>query len=134
MNKTNRNLSAIVAQGWTMMFIVFIANMTIDMTKCAVLANCPVWASHIGIGGVKFITVIMVIYAVMPMLIRSISAQWLKYFVVAMSVFITLFYVAHELTHLKDKEFGIYHALDICHHLLGIWVIVAASQWARQKE
>ena len=134
MNTSTQRLTNFIVQGWTMMFIVYVANLTMDMTRCAVADSCATWSSHIGMGGAKFITVIMVVYTVMPMLIRAVTAKWFRYVVIAMSVLITLFYIAHELSHLAagDKPFGIFHALDITHHILGVSVIVAASLWARQ--
>jgi hypothetical protein len=134
MNTISQKYANIVTQGWTMMFLVFLANLSIDMTKCAVNADCSVWAAHIGIGGVKLITVIMMIYAVVPMLVRTVSERWIRVAVLPATVFITLFYVAHELSHRGDKAFGIYHALDITHHIFGIWVIITAVKWLRLKD
>jgi hypothetical protein len=134
MNTTSQRFANIVVQGWTMMFLVFLANLSIDMIKCSVVGDCTAWSAHIGIGGVKLITVIMMIYTVVPMMVRTVSARWIRYAVLPVTMFITLFYIAHELSHRGDKPFGIYHALDITHHILGVWVLITAVRWIRLKD
>ncbi|MGZ3240267.1 MAG: hypothetical protein ACXWJK_07745 [Burkholderiaceae bacterium] len=104
-NKSER-LRNIAAQEWTVMFFVFLANITIDMIKGIINNNSAKWAEHIGMFGHQVILTVMVIYAVMLMLIKLSS----------------------------DKPFGFFHALDLTHHVLGIWVIVAATMWARQPD
>jgi len=46
-----------------------------------------------------------------------------------------LFVLAHEFSHVgTDKPFGIFHTLDITHHLLAVLTVVAATMWARQQD
>ena len=127
---------SIVAQGWTIMFMVFLANIVMDIVRNTVMNSSTQWANHLGMTGVKFVTVIMAIYAVMPVLIRTLSVRWFRYVVVACTALITLFVAAHEVSHLvaADKPFGVLHILDILHHVLGIWVIVATVMWIRQPD
>lgn len=135
MNKSDR-LRAIVAQGWTIMLIVFLANIVMDLVRTSVEGTQGKWVEHMGIGGVQFVLVLMAVYAVMPVLVAAISARWFRWTVVGISALITLFVGAHEASHLvaNDKPFGLLHALDITHHLVGIGVIVASSMWARQPD
>lgn len=118
------------------MFVVFVANIVLDLTKCTVIGDFSAWGAHLGMKGLKFVTTVMAIYAIMPMLVKTIADQWFRYFVIGVSVFMTLFVAAHEVSHLLkgDKPWGIAHALDVTHHILGVWVIFAASIWARQKD
>ncbi len=126
-------LRALLAQGWTLMFMVFTGNLIIDLIKNEIRGNGPEWAQHLGMPGVKLLLVVMAIYVVMPMLIRTFDAHLFRLFVVVMSVLMGLFVGAHELSHLapNDKPFGILHTLDLTHHLLVIWVTVTAIRWVR---
>jgi len=135
MNKNDQQLRSLVAQGWTTMFIVFLANLSLDVIRCIVVGDFSKWAKHLGLGGMDVIAVVMAIYALMPLLIRAVSDQWFKYVTVGVTVFMGLFVLAHEASHLVsgDKPFGIQHALDITHHLLAISTTVAAALWARRK-
>jgi hypothetical protein len=112
-----------------------VANIVLDMARCSVQGECAVWTKHLGMIGVSMVTVIMGLYAVMPLLIRTFSHPVFKVAVSAITVFITLFYIAHELTHLRagDKPFGVFHTLDIIHHGIAIWMIVVSVMWVRQK-
>jgi hypothetical protein len=135
MDKSDR-MRKIVAQGWTIMFILFLGNIVMDMVRIAVNGGATQWAEHLGMPGVKFVLVVMAIYAVMPVLVTTISVRWFRFVVVGVTALMTLFVGAHEVSHLvaSDKPFGMLHALDLTHHLVGISVIVAAVLWARQPE
>ena len=90
MTKSDK-LRNIVAQGWTMMLIVFLANLLVDLIKIAVEGDTTKWGDHLGMKGVQFLLVIMAIYVFMPMLVRTISATWFRYVVVGLTVLMTLF-------------------------------------------
>lgn len=128
------NARTLVAQGWTMMFLIFLAMFVADLTKSAVFQDFSKWSEDPGYGGLMILLGIMSIYAFMPMLVLSISAKWFRGTVVGITVFFTLFFIAHQLTHLTagDKPFGMIHILDFTHHILGIWVTIAAVLWVKQ--
>jgi hypothetical protein len=127
---------AIAAQGWTMMFFAFLANIVMDSVRTTVEGTTQQWAAHFGRGGVPFILVVMAVYVVMPMLIQTLSAPWFRFTAVGFTVLMTLFVGAHEVSHLvsQDKPFGLLHALDFSHHLLGAWTTAAVVVWARDKQ
>lgn len=62
MSKSER-LRSIVAQGWTMMFIVFLANLTIDVVKSLLVGNAANWVGHMGLFGIQVVLGISVIAA-----------------------------------------------------------------------
>ncbi|MBL1261539.1 MAG: hypothetical protein COB33_013520 [Thiotrichaceae bacterium] len=134
MNITESKYKSIVAQGWTMMFFVFLAMFVTDLTKSAITTDFSKWSTDPGLGGLSILIVIMGVYTFMPMLIQSYSGRWFRWLVVGVTVFFTLFFMAHQATHLLagDKPFGIMHLLDIAHHILGVWVVVSASLWAKE--
>lgn len=129
------DLRAYIAQGWTAMFILFVANLVMDMSRCQVIGSCQQWADHLGMGGIVFVTMVMVVYTVVPLLVRSVTANWIRFLVVPLSMLITMFYVAHQVSHLaaNDKPMGLIHALDFTHHFVGITVIVASIMWLRSR-
>lgn len=126
-------LAQILAQGWNAMFAVYIANLVLDLIRCNVMNSCGAWSAHIGPGGLVVISIVMFIYVLVPIAVRTYSAHWFRYTVIGITAFMTLFYIAHELTHLLagDKPFGIAHILDLTHHVIGVSMIVVAAKWAR---
>ncbi|WP_265706905.1 TubC N-terminal docking domain-related protein [Verminephrobacter aporrectodeae] len=70
---------------------------------------------------------------VLAMFALVVRARWFRCVIAGVTIMATLFFVAHEIAHLLtgDMPFGMRHALDFSHHLLGIWVTTAAIQWAR---
>ena len=135
MNKIER-MRGIVAQGWTAMFIVSLGNLVMDMIRTAAEGSQARWVEHFGPQGVQFVLIVLSVYAVMPMLVRTLSARWFRGVVVGVTALMTLFVGAHEVVHVaaNDKPFGVIHALDITHHILGVWTLVAAIMWARQPD
>lgn len=124
----------LTAHGWTMMFIIFLAMFVVDLTHSAILQDFTKWQKDPGSSGLGILIIIMAIYASMPMLIKSIQAKWFRQTVIGVTVFFTLFFVAHQITHLLagDKPFGVMHILDFSHHVLGVWVVVVATLWLRE--
>lgn len=116
------------------MFLVFLANIVMDLVRITVEGSTQEWARHLGMPGVKFILAVMTVYALLPVLVRTLAAHWFRYVVVGLTVLMSLFVGAHEVSHLTagDKPFGLLHLLDLTHHILGIWVTVAAVLWARE--
>jgi hypothetical protein len=124
----------LTAQGWILMFIIFLAMFVVDLTHSAILQDFTKWQKDPGSAGLSILIIIMAIYALMPMLIKSIQAKWFRRTVIGVTVFFTLFFVAHQITHLLagDKPFGVMHVLDFSHHVLGVWVIVVATLWLKE--
>lgn len=133
MKDREQTLRDVVVQGWTMMFLVFLAMFIADLTKSAIVQDFGKWHQDPGHGGLTVLLVVMGIYTFMPMLARTVAARWFRWTVVGITAFFTLFFVAHQLAHMLagDKPFGMLHVLDFSHHLLGIWVTGAAVAWAR---
>lgn len=121
----------LIAQGWTSMFAVFIAGVCIEIAKGGALDDPGRAGRHLGMAGIQLVLVLSSLYALMPMLVRSFDARWFRWVVVGLSVLVSLFMVAHEISHWRtDRPFGVLHALDITHHVLGAWVTVLSVRWA----
>jgi len=135
MSKSER-MQALVAQGWTSMFIVFLANIVMDLVRIFISGTQAQWLDHMGMPGVRFVLVVMAVYAIVPVVVRAVSARWLRSAVLGLTALMTLFVGAHEVSHLMtgDKPFGPLHALDLAHHLLGIATVCAGIAWIRQPD
>ncbi len=126
-----RNL---VAQGWTTMLLIFLANLQMDVIRASVERKLLNWADHLGPQGIQIVLVVMAIYAVMPLLVRSIPVRPFIVVVVMLTFFMGLFVAAHEISHItttRDKPFGILHILDLLHHVVAAFVMFAGIMWFR---
>ncbi len=74
MNKSER-MRSIVAQAWASMLVVYLGNNVMDQIRIAVAGSQAEWAEHLDMQGVKFVLVVMSLYAVMPVLVRTLSAR-----------------------------------------------------------
>jgi hypothetical protein len=131
---TEARLRSWVAQGWTTMFAVFVANLLMDVIRSSVEGSTRQWMDHMGPQGIQVVLVVMAIYAAMPLLVRTFSAVPFRVVVVMLTLFMGLFVAAHEVSHLvqnHDKPFGVLHALDLMHHALVVGTMVAGIAWTR---
>lgn len=136
MKPFNINHREVLAQGWTTMFVIFTANLVLDTIRCNTMDTCTAYYDHFGNAGVTMITVFMLVYSLMPILIRIIQNPRFRYVITPVTMFITMSYVAHELGHISEPEeggkpFGFSHALDIAHHLIGFSMFIIAINWAK---
>jgi hypothetical protein len=122
-----------IAIGWIMMFFVLLAMFVVDLAKSAINENFENWSQDMNEGGLMIMLVIMCIYIFIPMLTLVINAKWYRGFVIGITAFITLFFIAHEIAHMLtgDMPFGLRHILDFSHHILGVWVTIAAVKWSK---
>lgn len=123
-----------IAQGWTAMFFCVMCGFVVDLIKSAVYNDFGKWANDPGPVGLNMVSVVMVIYIVMPMLVRSIGATWFRWTLVGLTVFFGLFFVAHQVAHAltNSRPFDIVHAFDFAHHGLVVWMVLLTSRWARR--
>ncbi|WP_265282469.1 hypothetical protein [Verminephrobacter aporrectodeae] len=133
MNDREKTLRAVVVLGWVQMGMVMMAMFVIDLTHSAIGENFSNWARDMGYGELLVMTGIFTLYFFMPLLALVVRARGFRCVIAGVTIMATLFFAVHEIEHLLtgDLPFGIRHALDFSHHLLGIWVTAAAIQWAR---
>lgn len=133
MNERERKYADLASTGWVMMFLIFLAMFVIDLTKSAIAIDFAKWSHDPGNGGLKVLIIVMLFYAFMPVLIKMTNARWFKFVAIGLAVFFTLFFIAHQLTHIVagDKPTGLMSLLDIAHHILGVIVIYASIGWLR---
>lgn len=133
MKDRETTLRAVVVLGWVQMCMVMVAMFVVDLSRSAIEQDFSNWARDMSAGGLLVMTGIFGLYFFMPMLALVSQARWFRYVIAGVTIFVTLFFVAHEIAHLLtgDMPFGLRHVLDFSHHILGVWVATAAIQWAR---
>jgi hypothetical protein len=131
---TYDELRSRIAQGWTAMFFCVMCGFLVDLIKSAVNNDFSKWVNDPGPVGMKIVSVVMVIYIIMPVLVRSVGAAWFRWTLVGLTVFFGLFFVAHQVAHAltNSRPFDIIHAFDFAHHGLVIWMVTLTARWARQ--
>ncbi len=125
---------SLVAQGWTTMLLIFVSNMVMDIVRASVERKLVNWSDHLGPQGIQVVLVVLTLYAVMPLLVRAISARPFIVVAVMLTFFMGLFVAAHEVSHItttRDKPFGILHILDLLHHVVAGFVMYAGIRWFR---
>lgn len=132
MQTTDRH-AHFVAQGWTVMFLVFIAIFQMEFIAMSVNADISTFQSPEGRQVFKAAVVLMALHAFMPLLVCSLTARWFRWGVVLVTAFFTVAMVGHQWAHVVkgDKPVALLHLLDLCHHVISAWVTVAAVRWAR---
>lgn len=127
------NLRTSVAQAWVCWLLLVLTMGVIDLVQSAIILDFAKFDNDPGQEGLHMLIIVMTFYAVMPILVRTIDFVIFRWFVVGAASFFTLFFIAHEVSHLiiGDMPWGIRHALDLAHHFIGVWLIITAGRWAR---
>jgi surface polysaccharide O-acyltransferase-like enzyme len=122
-----------IALGWIAMLFCVVGGFMMDLIKSAVSNDFSKWSSDPGPVGMQIVSTVIVIYIVMPLLVRSVTAGWFRWTLVGLTVFFALFFVAHQVAHALSgtRPFDIVHAFDFAHHAVAIWQIVLTARWAR---
>ena len=138
MNNNNHTpTGSIVAQGWILMFLVFICIFIVEFLNAVIVGNLSLYTSAEGQIALKVIVLMMLLHAFVPMLVCTFNARWFRWAIAGLTLCFALAMIAHELVHIfiaKNKQFGLFDALDFAHHGLGIWVACVAVRWAREAE
>lgn len=122
-----------VIVGWINLLQLVVVMFVISLIKSAIENDFTPFGRDPGIQGMNIMIVVFTIYALIPVLVRMFSATPFRWFIVGISIFFLLFFIAHQITHLAvDKmPLTLYSLLDFAHHLMMLWVIVCAIRWAR---
>jgi hypothetical protein len=122
-----------IALGWIAMLFCVVGGFMVDLIKSAVYNDFSKWSSDPGPVGMQIISTVIVIYIVMPLVVRNVSAVWFRWTLVGLTVFFALFFLAHQVAHALSgtRPFDIVHAFDFAHHAIAIWQIVLTARWAR---
>lgn len=121
--------------GWIALLQVVIVMFVIGLCRAAVEGDFSKFARDPGQFGLDIMIVVFTLYAAIPVLLQAFEFRAFRWFMVAVSIFFFLFFVAHQIGHMvMDKTaLNINHVLDFAHHILMLWMIVCAIRWARDK-
>lgn len=127
-----------IALGWVSMLLVLIL-MLLIMTVFSALDDDAFSAlrKDPGRGGLRMMTYVVGIYALMPVMTYMIEATRsaaLRWLMAAFAVGNIFFMLLHHLSHWHsgDRPNLNSHFLDLVYHLLGLWVLYCSIQWARK--
>ena len=126
------SLRTSVSTAWLCWLLIVLTMGVVDLVQSAVIVDFTKFDKDPGQEGLNMLIIVMTIYALMPILVRTIDNVIFRWFVVAAAVFFTMFFIAHEVSHLiiGDMPWGIRHSLDLAHHAIGIWMTIIAGKWA----
>ena len=127
-------LPARLAQGWMCMLAAFAGGLLMSLVRDAVNNDFSAWGADPGPAGLRACATLMVVYIVMPMLLRHLDARWFRWLATGIAVFCGLFILTHQLAHAltATRPFDVTHAFDFLHHVLAAWVVLLTARWARQ--
>jgi hypothetical protein len=134
MDSSNESPAHLIAQGWTMMFLLFLSILLMEFMSLSVEGNLREFQGEQGVRQVRVLVVLMVLHAVMPLLILRVDAPLFRWCVAVFAGMLTLAMAGHQWVHVikGDKPMGVLHLLDLVHHALGTWMTAASVQWARR--
>ncbi|MBX2809742.1 MAG: hypothetical protein KTR20_14045 [Cellvibrionaceae bacterium] len=124
----------LAAQGWVMMFLLVLSMFVINLVKSSIFQDFSGWQFDPGEGGLLILVVVMVVYAFMPMFIKTFQARFFRIIAIIVAVFFTLFFIAHQLNHMivDGRPIDFLQTLDFAHHIMGSWVAVLTFLWLRE--
>lgn len=125
-----------IAIGWIVLLQLVIVMFIVSILRGAIANDFTGFAKDPGQLGTNIMIVVFTIYALVPALVRTFEWRAFRWFVVAISIFFFLFFIAHQLTHMyvDNTQLNLYHTLDFAHHAVMLWIIVCSIQWARLRE
>lgn len=136
MNAKAKPLESTVAQGWILMFLVFICINFIEFMNAAVQGDLVFFAGQEGAIALRAMIALMLLHAFVPMLVLTLDRRWFRWAVAVLTMGLGVAMLAHEMVHLfvvRNRGFGMFDLLDFAHHVLALWVSAAAVRWARSE-
>ncbi len=134
MTRSPNGLAGPIAQGWMLMFLLFLSILLIELTQAVTNDDLAIFRSDAGRRGLRLLTVLIMVHALVPMLVVSVTdGPKLRWAVFGVTVVLTMVLIAHQIGHLAngEKQLDIFQLLDATHHALGLWVSRLAWRWAR---
>lgn len=119
--------------GWISLLQLVVVMFIVSLLRSAIANDFRPFTKDPGYTGMNIMIVVFTIYAAIPIFVNLFDGRVFRWFIVGISIFFLLFFIAHQLTHmLVDKmPLSMYHVLDFAHHFIILWVIVCAIRWAR---
>lgn len=127
------SLRQTVIVGWINLLQLVVVMFVVSLITSAIANDFTRFGKDPGYAGLNIMIVVFAIYAAVPILVRAYDGHAFRWFMVGISIFFLLFFIAHQLTHMMvDKTpLTLYSILDFSHHFIMLWVIVCTIRWAR---
>lgn len=136
MYKTHKPIEATVAQGWILMFLIFVCITIVEFLNATVSGNLSIYTSDEGAAALRVMVMLMLLHAFVPMLVLTFDVRWFRWSIAVLTLLFGLLMIGHEVMHIfvaKNRDFGVFDLLDFSHHVLAIWVAILAVRWARAQ-
>jgi hypothetical protein len=129
------NLRQSIIIGWIALIQLVVVMFIVAIYRGAIANDFTGFVKDPGSLGIDIMIVVFTIYALVPVLVRAIDWRVFRWFMVGISVFFLLFFIAHQLTHMivDNTQLNLYHVLDFAHHFLMLWIIACTIRWARHR-
>jgi len=129
MSNDKVSTTAIVAQGWILMCLIFVGMLAIQVMNEAVSAP----GNHAEEANVKVIAALLVLHVLVPMLVYTFGARWFRWAVAGLTLLFGAM-IVHQVQMFiaAPGTPGIIELLDCAHHGLAFWVGWIAVRWARE--
>lgn len=133
MNAMSKPAEALVAQGWILMFLIFVCITITEFLNATISGNLSIYTSEEGTTALRVMVMLMLLHAFVPMLVLTLNARWFRWAIAVLTLLFGLLMIGHEVMHVfvaKNRAFGVFDLLDFAHHGLAIWVAILAVRWA----
>jgi surface polysaccharide O-acyltransferase-like enzyme len=134
---THNNYDVKIALGWILL-VLMVMLMFVFMIFESVFMEDGLQSikSDPGVEGLKFLTYLLSIYALMPILVQIVAAtglRFLRWVCVAAAAMSVLFIAMHHLTHLIEgtRPSWSSNLFDLTQHVIGFWILYLSVLWAR---
>lgn len=128
-----RPLEPLIAQGWILMFLVFVCIHVTGFLVAGVRCEPNAFSGRDGATALQALVALMLLHAVMPVLVMTVGRRWFRWAVAGLALLSGAGMLVHEIHLLvvRGGGFGAANLLDVSHHVLALWVGALALRWAR---
>ena len=134
MDKENCRIENVISKSFSgMLFLLFLMMLT-DITECGIKNDFTLLHKDPGVKGLYFISAMTIINVLLQVTVFTIRKILFRKVVFLISILYTLFFIIHQVIHLRSGEgIDIHFFLDLTHHILGILAIIYSYNWKNKK-
>ncbi len=129
------NIRSVIVQGYIGMLFLLVMMTVSDLTAAGLSKNLDLLQNDPGTIGLWMTAILLCINILIQIAIRTFDGRKFRQSIYVISVIYMLLFVAHQIFHFAAGDrITIDLMYDITHHIIGIWVIIYASKWAKLRE
>jgi hypothetical protein len=128
-----------VALGWVLQLLVLAISVVFMIIDSVLMEdNFRDLLVDPGRLGLKVLTYIFAVYALMPVyvnLVHGLRARFFRWVAVGVAAVGFIYFLMHHLSHWQAGQRPTFtsHVFDLILHLIGLWVIANSIRWARSS-